>query len=824
MPFIITATITTAMVWALNKPWGRIPAMGMLLSPQHGLWQHAESIQENFNKEIKLPNLKAHAKVLIDDKLVPHIFAENDEDAFYIQGYLHAKFRLWQMDFQVRGASGRISEVVGEGDKDRKQFLRYDREQLRMGMKYGAENSLAKMEADPNTKMALDNYSKGVNAYIAELKPKDYPIEFKLLGYAPENWTNLKTAFFLKFMAKNLAGFEEDFEYANAQTVFNEAQMQQLFPYGQDMLDPIVPDVTNPAGVTLQKPKAADSILYTPNNIKSTKPNKDNGSNNWAVSGSKTASGRPILCGDPHLGLNVPAVWFEMQIHTPTYNAYGATFPGAPCIIIGFNDSCAWSFTNGMRDVKDYYEIKFKDATKQEYWFNNQWKKVTQTKIETFNVRNGPIYYDTVAYTVFGPVAYDNNFNNNVIVDNDAKTHAKVIKQDNKNYAVRWKAHDGSNEVNFFYEINRAKNYNDYKACLKYFECPGQNVLFASKQNDIAITCAGAYPAKWQGQGRAVMPGFDSTFMWQGIIPLSESPAQYNPLRGFVSSANQYSVYVNNYPYYLGGLYPPYRGITINKKLGQMQQITPADMMKLQTDNYNVFAEYALPLLMRNVAQDKLPQQAQQYINALQQWNYYANPNETAPSIFNIWWAKVRNAIIGDDRTKTSLSLPQIVESTVLEAILKDSSWQFIDNINTPEKETLSQIVTNCFVQMLPKLDSLTSINMLQYGAYKGTYAMHISTSIDAFNIKNLHNGGGDHIINASQKQHGPSWRMVVHLKDTIEAYGVYPGGQSGNPGSKYYDNFADYWREGKYYPLLFLQHIDEVNSRIRWVMQFTKA
>ena len=804
---IITTTATIALVYALNKPWGATPAMGMLLSPQHGLWQNADNVNETFNNTIKLPNLKAEAQVVIDDKLVPHIFANNDADAYYIQGYLHAKFRLWQMDFQTRAASGRLSEVLGRGASN--AVLNFDREQLRGGMKFGAENSLQKMEADAPTKQAMDNYTNGVNAYVAQLSAAQYPIEFKLLGYKPEPWTNLKSALFLKYMAKDLAGFEEDFEYANARNIFSVEQIKKLFPLGQAVLDPIVPNNQITQSAFLKKPPTADSVVGFANNITRNMPNKDNGSNNWAVNGSKTKSGRPILCNDPHLGLNVPAIWYEMQIHTPTHNAYGATFPGAPCVIIGFNDSCAWGFTNAMRDVKDYYEIKFKDATKQQYLFNNQWQNITQTKIETYNLKGGEVFYDTVTYTPFGPVMYDNNFGDKLA--------------DNKNYAVRWKAHDASNEIKIFYNLNRAKNFADYKAALPYLETPGQNVIFATKTNDIGITCQGSFPAKWQGQGNTVMPGYDSTYMWQGLIPQAENPYQYNPARGFVSSANQYPVDPYKYPYYLGGLYPPYRGAYINRLLTAGSNFTAQNMVAMQNNNYNIFAEQALPILLKYTNKSMLNTEAEKAFNTVTQWKYIADANSAGAAIFDIWWNKVHRKLVDDDRAKTTLKLPQMVESTLLEAIIKDSSWEFIDDITTPQKETLTQQITTALNDASIKISELQNNNSLTLGQYKNTYAQHLLRLVP-FNITSIQNGGGDHILNASKGVHGPSWRMVVHLTDTIEAYGVYPGGQSGNPGSKYYNTFATTWRNGETYPLLFMHSPTQKSDRIKWTMNFKKA
>jgi penicillin amidase len=233
-----------------------------------------------------------------------------------------------------------------------------------------------------------------------------------------------------------------------------------------------------------------------------------------------------------------------MQITTPSYNVYGATFPGAPSVIIGFNDSCAFGFTNAMRDVRDYYEIKFKDDSRQEYWFDSTWVP-SEFRIEVIKIKGEADYLDTVAYTNIGPVMYDKSF------DGGRNTNKK-------DYAVRWKAHDPSNELKMFTLLDKAKNYNDYLKAIKYLHTPGQNCVFACKNGDIAIWDQGEFPAKWYRQGDFVMPGTDSSYFWQGMIPQFENPHLINPGRNFVSSANQMPT-DTSYPYYLGGNYPPYR-------------------------------------------------------------------------------------------------------------------------------------------------------------------------------------------------------------------------------------------------------------------------
>lgn len=364
IPLAISSAITIALVWALNKPWGSVPALGRFISPQHGFWQNAENVDVETNVSLNFPQLKDKVEVYFDERLVPHVFAQNEADIFFVQGYLHAKFRLWQMEFQTHAAAGRLCEILGRGDND--IILNFDRQMRRLGMVYGAKKSVSEAEKEPATKLACDSYTAGVNTFIDQLTEATLPLEYKLVGYKPEHWSNLKTALFLKYMSLDLAGGENDFEFTNAKSVFSKEDFDKIYPITQDSLDPIVSRGTkfDTAAVKLKIPKGIDSLYYhwkETASIIQHKPDRDNGSNNWAVAGSKTQSGYPILCNDPHLSLNMPSLWYEMQLSTPQFTAYGASFPGAPCIIIGFNDSTAFGFTNAMRDVRDYYSIQFKD-------------------------------------------------------------------------------------------------------------------------------------------------------------------------------------------------------------------------------------------------------------------------------------------------------------------------------------------------------------------------------------------------------------------------------------------------------------------------------
>ena len=815
VPFLISVAAATALVIVLNTRLTiggkEAPAFGAFLSPQHGFWQNAEPASENFNTNLAFSQLSGKVDVYLDDRLVPHIFAEQENDAYFVQGFLHAKFRLWQMELQTFAAGGRASEILGE------KGLEHDREFRRLGMVYAAEIALQELNKDPIVKTECDAYTAGVNAYIETLTESTLPLEYKLIGYKPEKWTNLKTSLFLKYMSYDLAARDDDFEMTNAKSYFSADDFIKLFPAIQDSLDPIIPKGTifDKQKIFPVAPANVDSVYLNNHDLavnEYSKPDPGNGSNNWAVSGSKTKSGAPILCNDPHLSLNLPSLWYEVQISTPAFNAYGVSFPGAPGVVIGYNDSCAFGFTNGGRDVRDYYQIKFRDDSRKEYLFNGDYHGTT-FRIDTIKIKNKPDFIDSVAYVQLGndwcPVMYDKSFSGGRNTNNNY-------------YAVRWKAHDASNELKIFNMLNRAKNYADYTAAVTNLHTPGQNVVFAAKNGDIAIRTQGEWPAKWKGQGDFIMPGYDTSYLWQGMIPQDEVPQQYNPERGFVSSANQKPVDDNTYPYYLGRDYPLYRGIEINQRLNTMTGITPQDMMALQTDNYNAPAAMLMPSLLKNMNETGLSSDEKKYLDYLREWNLRNDVGSKGATVFEILWTNLQDTIFNDEYSKAPKVIMRPFESSLLEGLLKDSAYKFLDNINTSQKETMADEITAAFKKTVIALKKAEADGKLDWEKYKGTHVDHLA-KLAPFSRMNLPIGGGVHNINSTKPAHGPSWRMVISLTAKTEAYGVYPGGQSGNPGSKYYDSFIDEWAAGKYYSLWMMTKEEVGDKRVISKMSFNK-
>src|SRR5690606_35320769 len=356
-----------------------------------------------------------------------------------------------------------------------------------------------------------------------------------------------------------------------------------LYPDNENTGDPIV----NKPGEWTFPPVTLDTIaLALPDDLikidKRPRMDPTTGSNNWAVAGSKTYTGHPMLAGDPHLQLSLPSIWYAIQLHAPGVNVMGVSLPGVPCVIIGFNDSIAWSVTNAQRDLADWYKITFRDGKRDQYLLDGEWVD-TRKVVEEIRSRDGSVFYDTVVYTHWGPVTCDHNFG---------------ADSDPNGYAFRWISHDPSEEISAFFRLNRAKNHAEFSEALNFFSAPAQNFVFASVSGDIAIRIQGKFPVRRKEEGEFVLDGSKRSNGWLAFIPNAHNISDKNPPRGFVSSANQYPV-DSTYPYYITSTeYQAYRNRRINDVLRRSENITYRDMMRLQTDNYNLKAAESLPMFL----------------------------------------------------------------------------------------------------------------------------------------------------------------------------------------------------------------------------------
>ena len=777
---VLSLLLTGLVFYGLNSKQGALPPLGKFLNPTTGIWQNEKD--ESITGAVTLPGLSEKVSVHYDAQMIPHVFAQNEHDLYKAQGYLTAKHRLWQMEFQTHAAAGRLSEIIGEA------ALNYDRTERRRGMGYGAEQSLAYMEEhDPEVLAYIQDYADGVNTYINQLQAKDYPVEYKLLDYAPEAWSPKKTALLLMYMTKMLAGRDKDLEYTNVLRLIGEENFNLLFPDFFEVTDPVIPKETDWSFIDVpqtEQPKntvVLDSIAETIE-----KPHPDNGSNNWAVAGSKSATGYPILANDPHLGLNLPSIWFAMQLSSPQHNAFGATIPGALGVISGFNKHIAWGETNATRDVIDWYKVEF-NADRSQYKYNGNWKDVQQ-RIEEIHIKGKAAYKDTVLYTHHGPVVYDKNF----------KT-----ENEHAGYAMRWIGHEGGSHQKTFLQLNKAKNYDDYVDALQHWVTPSQNFVFASTEGDIALWIQGKFPNKWEGQGKFLMDGSLPENDWQSYIPQAFNAHTKNPARGFVSSANQHPV-DENYPYYVfNDGYETYRNRVINTYFNSKEKFSVADFKALQNNNFNLKASELLPHMLEQMDATQLTEEERAVYREIEAWKFNNDIDEVGPSIWALWYEHLHE-LLWDELQDQKIALTTPYAYQTIHLVKTQPDHAFMDIVATEDKtENASDLFLLAFQKTVKAIAEYKGD--YHWGDYKGTYAGHLLQGLPAFSRFDIPIGGGRSIVNAASKNHGPSWRMIVEMSSPPSALGIYPGGQSGNPGSRYYDNFIDDWAKGEYHSLHFL-------------------
>ena len=805
---LLSVALTLVLIWTLQSKFGDIPPIGDFLNPVSGFWQNAEGKKVNPDENLHLEGLQGQVTVRFDEHRIPHIFAENDHDLYYAQGYITARDRLWQMDIQTRSAAGRLSEIVGP------KALDIDRYHRRMGMTYGAENTLRGMMKDPVTKSVIEAYTEGVNSYIHHLSKRDYPIEFKLLGYAPEEWKPINCAYLLKLMSETLAGGSDQFAMTNNLKRFGTKDVNDLFPDYPFFEDPIIPVGTKWNFKPLPVPKPSkDFLALMTDTIKPKEIVPGIGSNNFVVAGSKSATGYPILANDPHLNLTFPSIWYQLQMSSPTVNVYGVSLPGAPCIVIGYNQKISWGVTNVDADVLDWYQVKFKDNSKNEYWYNNKWNK-TSKRIEVINIRGQHPIYDTVIYTHHGPVVYDN------VSQKPKKGHENIPVGD----ALRWIAHDESDDFMTFYLLNRGKNYDDYRKALTYFTAPAQNFIFASSDKDIAITPNGKLPLKFKEQGKFIMDGSDPANDWHGWIPYDQNPTVKNPPRGFVSSANQSST-DTTYPYYINWRFEQYyRGKRINDKLTVMQKATVDSLRIMQMDDYSILAQDVLPTMLKYLDPSKMDKTQAKAYDFIKKWDKHYAANSVGASIFDNWWYNFYNQVWQHSFEVKGVYLKYPSYDRTEKLLLKEPDSKWFDNPNTPAKERCADVVINSFYDAVNQLakDNGQPGEKWQWGLVKQTYINHLA-NLPGFGTGDFPAGGRGGVINALRWGTGPSWRMVVQMGPQVKGYGVFPGGESGNPGSFYYQDMFTSWRYGKLNELLFLQSADEKPDRIKSTLTLNK-
>jgi len=792
--FLFPLTALTILLFTLSEQMFDISPIGKLLDPFVGSVQNEDESSLNTSLFIigKM-GLTDSVHVFFDNRKVPHIYAKNTGDLYFAQGYVTASLRLWQMDFMSYAAAGRLSEIFSK-----REFLEYDRAQRRQGILDAARKTLKLIEKDPESYKALTAYSSGVNAYIKELNYKKMPLEYKLLDYEPEPWSNLKSVLILKSMASTLTGFEEDLGMSKMILALGENDFNKLYPDFYGHSTPVANNFGQPAAINYSPLKKPDYLNYS---FLSSSPilsknsyNPRLGSNSWAVSGKKTKSGFPILATDPHLNLSLPSIWIEMQLSAPSLNVYGVSIPGTPAIIIGFNENIAWGITNGADDVKDWYKLKITNTYKK-YEMDGQWLDL-KFRIEEIKRRGQPPFYDTIYSTIQGPIVYNKSFPGQ--------------DPDMMDNALRWELHNPSDEFLSFIKLNKARNYKDYKEALRHYSCPLQNFTFACKDNTIAMDHQGSMAFKWPGEGKFILDGTRSSHSYTKYIPEDSLPRVLNPACNYVLSANQHPTYPG-YPYYYNGYYTEIRANRIKQLLESGNDFDISKMQAIQLDNTNAIATEAMPVLLKKTDTGALGTEQKNVLAFLRSWKGTYNFDDERARVYELWWKNIRN-YTWDEFKNYRFYLRAPDDYILLDMIQNDPSNNYFDRLGSSKKENAGDIITEAFMAASDDFSKLKREGSTKWGDYNKINIMHL-TNIPAFSKMRLSSAGHPDAINALSANWGPSWRMIVELGDRPKAFGIYPGGQSGNVGSRYYDDSVDDWNKGKYYPLDFYMSMEEAKE-----------
>ncbi len=792
--FIFSLLITIALTAVCLIPIDPLPiSLGALFDPSYGFWQNAEPVAADSTLQLDLTELEVPVQVVIDEQEIPHLFAENDHDLYFAQGYLTARERLWQMDFLSRLSGGYLAEVLGAGPDS--AILKQDRYRRRKGMVYAAKRNLERIQANPRSAAVLEAYVAGVNAYIAQLQPQDHPLEYKLMGYEPQPWTELRTCLLYVLLAEDLTGNSSDLAYTWEVMLWGKETFARLhpdYPYDQD---PILSEkltwprpsrLMTPPTPLPTEPYAPDSLLMT-GMEGSPQPATESvvGSNNWAIAPQHSATQHALLANDPHLGLNLPSIWYEQQIQAPGVNTYGVTLPGTPGVILGFNDSLAWGFTNAGFDVLDHYRIFYTNDERRAYEHDNQELPV-RNRVEVIEVRDQAPFRDTVRYTHHGPVMYDQEYGD----------YAFPI-------AVQWTAHEPADNIEVMYRLNRSQNAEALIAALESFVCPAQSIAYADHLGQIGLIQAGKVPNRWPEQGRFLLDGRLRSHNWQGWIPYAMMPQKLNPEEGYIGSANQQPTEPGQYPYYYAGRYEEFRSRRLYDLLGRTDTMPLGieEMKDMQLDNLGLIAADILPLMLQELdsAQWERGPAAQVY-DSLANWDYLYLSHRGAPMLFERWWSTLYAQIWRDDYGATGQRL-RLPDRAATIGILRDSAqFGFYGQRGVADSVDRHRLINRTFAQMVDTLVAqYPDPAQWRWSTRKRTSIRHLSQVFSPFHRDTLVTNGSGGILNAATYRNGPSWRLIASMSSPVEAYGLYPGGQSGNPGSARYDSYIEAWRTGRY-------------------------
>lgn len=758
----------------------------------------------DYTATIKVNGISEGVDIHWDPYGVPYIHSHSEEDLYFSIGYLHAQDRLWQLTLSQLMAEGRFAEYLGS------EFLELDKHQRTIGIWKTAEKIEA--ESPDSLIVALQRYSDGVNAYIEDNHDR-LPIELTLLGLEPPTWTPTHSIATGRLMAWDQNNqWKSELVLAQIANEIGANRLQQIYPLEtQDFFSYNLMNHNTLESLTknfLDREFQVRDIME--------KNGSAVGSNAWAINGSRTASNRPILAGDPHMGLSIPGFWYELHATTPEFSITGATIPGSPFIILGQNEYLAWSITNMMADDTDFFLVKPNPANPDQYVADSLegepiFEEFTWQQ-EIIQIADEDDYYLRIPHTRHGPII------NEVHPDGDNMDVIPV--------AMQWAGHEISQELWTFYKMNRARTLDQFTEALSYFGSPSMNFIYADQQDNIALIGAGNLPI------RETLPSlfrhsWNPEHDWNQWIPFNELPGEVNPERGYVANANN-SVGGETYPHYIGRFWAsPSRISRISYLLDENPSANVEDIKRIQNDIYSEHAAEITEVLLPLIRSAQQNNEFDRILSYLENWDYEYSTSSTAASLFDLLFLNLSELILKrdiPDHLYDGLVRQEYIPVVMVSNILTDGSSFF----NIVEEENIAyrnEMVRNA---MLLTVDQLTE----QFGPEPFEWrweSLHTLTlqppllgelsdhpdSPTALRliVRNLlskdpvatpgHgmtiNKGEYSWNNPFDVTGGPSIRRIVDFSSPSRTYSVLPTGQSGHSLSSNYGDQTEMWVDGRY-------------------------
>ena len=688
--------------------------------------------------EIAAP-IASRATVVRDALGVPHITARSSEDAIFLQGYVTAQDRMWQMDAMRRLAAGELAEVVGPS------ALESDRDARRLRLARIAQ--VQEKGLTPEARAVYSAYARGVNYYLETHRTR-LPLEFTILKYQPRPWRVQDTILAGSHMYRLLTN-----------SWLEEIRKMHMLERGdQRMVNFLFPERTG----TEVSP----------------------GSNAWAISGAHTASGKPILAGDPHLEFSIPSPWYLVHLQAPGLDVTGSSIPGIPAVLVGHNQQIAWSVTNLEFDVQDLYREQI-ELQNGHYQVQG---KVMQASFER----------DVIAVKGQRPT----------VTDTWVTRHGPVfLAEQNQRYVLRWMAAEMPTLDFPFLAVNRAHNWDEFNQALRRYSGPPQNFVYADASN-IGYHAAGFLPIREGCRGDVPADATEGECEWKGLIPYDELPQVFNPPSGIIVSANQ-NPFPQDYPYPVAGIFSaPYRAAQIRTLLGARDQWRAEEMLSIQKDVYSVFHHFLATEMVK--AWDKSPKdnaQMREAVDALRTWNGQMEKGLAAPMVAQLLFIELRKAAAKRAAPGAEEEYASRMAPTVIEQLLRSRPGDWFKDYDELLRNALSTAVGEG-----AKIQG-SRVSQWDYGQFIELKIAHpIGSQLPLigtyFNIGPVPMSGGPWSIKQTTTRLGPSMRMVVDLSDLEKSQANLPIGESGHRLSRHYrDQWSAYYG-GTSFPMQF-QKVD---------------